>query len=251
VNNTVKHLFAILALATFMAAALLVSGCAAKQPIIERQLAEEAFANAIAAKKCAWARYQTAEQKLNMAHDYDMRKEYEKARDFYVVAKRLSDDAYFAAKENKECMDELEVKSSESGENKGEYQNADEALSVLPKNDPKREEYELKRIHFDFDSSEIAPDQQDVLKKHAEWLSNFPAYKVRLEGHADERGTGEYNLSLGELRCFAVRKFLIALGVGEDRFDMMSYGDEMPLVEGHDEEAWRNNRRVEFTKIAP
>ncbi len=107
----------------------------------------------------------------------------------------------------------------------------------------------LRRIttfYFDFDTSEIKPEARDVLAAHARYLANNPGVNVRLEGHTDERGTGEYNLALGERRANAVQRFLVVNGASRDQIETVSYGEEKPAAMGSGESAWAQNRRVEL-----
>ena len=103
-----------------------------------------------------------------------------------------------------------------------------------------------RRVHFDFDSSEIDPESRAVVEAHAEYLANNPDINITLEGHCDERGTREYNLALGERRSQAVARVMKLLGVQNSRITNVSYGEEKPLIDAHNEEAWRENRRVEI-----
>ena len=100
-------------------------------------------------------------------------------------------------------------------------------------------------IYFDFDSSIIKEDFSSIIEAHAAYLADHPNAAVTLEGHADERGTREYNMALGERRAKAVRQFLSLQGVGDNQVDVISFGEERPVALGHDEESWRLNRRVE------
>jgi peptidoglycan-associated lipoprotein len=109
--------------------------------------------------------------------------------------------------------------------------------------------FESEKIYFDFDRSELKPEARTILTKKADWLRNNPKFKLRIEGHCDERGSTEYNLALGERRANAAWKFLNALGVSGDRMDVISYGEERPDDPGHGEEAWAKNRRDEFVLI--
>lgn len=102
------------------------------------------------------------------------------------------------------------------------------------------------RVYFAYDSSELDADSQAIAEAHAAVLSNSPSTKVVLEGHADERGTREYNLALGERRAQSVADVLIALGVSAANIENVSYGEENPVAEGHDDSAWGLNRRVEI-----
>lgn len=99
------------------------------------------------------------------------------------------------------------------------------------------------RVFFALNSSGLNGEAQAVLQGQAEWLKANPAISVIIEGHADERGTREYNLALGERRANAVRNYLISLGVAAGRVDTVSYGKERPAVLGSNESAWAQNRR--------
>ena len=99
------------------------------------------------------------------------------------------------------------------------------------------------RVFFDFDSAVLEADARRTLDRQAEWLRLFPEIALVLEGHADERGTREYNLALGERRANAVREYLITQGIGPSRLRTISYGKERPYALGHNEEAWALNRR--------
>ncbi|MGF1737574.1 peptidoglycan-associated lipoprotein Pal [Photobacterium satsumensis] len=98
-------------------------------------------------------------------------------------------------------------------------------------------------IYFKFDNAEIQPDYQDMLTAHAEYLRDNAEVIVIVEGHADERGTPEYNIALGERRANAVAKYLQALGVSASQISIVSYGEEKPLVLGHTEADYAKNRR--------
>lgn len=100
-------------------------------------------------------------------------------------------------------------------------------------------------IYFDLDRTEIKYEFQAQIACHAEYLRQFPGARVTLEGHADERGTREYNLGLGERRGNAVRDALNGAGASGGQLDVVSYGEERPVDRGHDESAWSKNRRVE------
>ena len=109
--------------------------------------------------------------------------------------------------------------------------------------------FEAGNIYFDFDKSDLIPDARAILKRKAEWLQDNPQFRVRIEGHCDERGTNEYNIALGERRANAAFRFLNALGISGERLDIVSYGEEKPADPGHNSEAWDKNRRDEFKLI--
>ena len=108
------------------------------------------------------------------------------------------------------------------------------------------QDFESTHIFFDFDKSDLKPEARMVLEKKAAWLRANPEYKVRIEGHCDERGTNEYNLALGERRANSASRYLNALGVSADRMSTISYGEERPVCTEHNESCWSKNRRDEF-----
>ena len=104
----------------------------------------------------------------------------------------------------------------------------------------------LKDIFFNFDDATIRSDQQRLLDADFAWLKAHPKAKVMIQGNCDERGTEEYNLALGERRAQAVKDSLVAEGITADRITTISYGKDRPFAMGHDENAWRLNRRDHF-----
>jgi len=101
-------------------------------------------------------------------------------------------------------------------------------------------------IYFDFDRSEVKAADREVVLAHARYLADNADVKIVLEGHADERGTREYNIALGERRAKAVSQLMLLQGVAQSQIDIVSFGEERPVALGHDESAWSVNRRVEI-----
>lgn len=101
-------------------------------------------------------------------------------------------------------------------------------------------------IYFEFDSAVIDGRFQPILDVHSAYLKANPGFKVILQGHADERGSREYNLALGQRRAESVRQAMALLGVPDGQMEAVSLGEEKPAVEGHDESAWKMNRRTEI-----
>lgn len=99
------------------------------------------------------------------------------------------------------------------------------------------------RVFFGFDRFDLTPEATATLDRQAAWLKQYPQVTVTVEGHADERGTREYNLALGERRANAVKNYLTALGVEGARVEVISFGKEKPAVLGSNEAAWAQNRR--------
>ncbi|MGH8554122.1 MAG: peptidoglycan-associated lipoprotein Pal [Gammaproteobacteria bacterium] len=102
-------------------------------------------------------------------------------------------------------------------------------------------------IYFEYDSDEIRPEFRSAIEAHAAYIASHPGTVITLEGHADERGSREYNLALGERRALAVRKQITLLGGSASQVRSVSYGEEHPNSPGHDESAYALNRRVEIS----
>ena len=135
----------------------------------------------------------------------------------------------------------------------GNLQNRDELIEALVEGAAETESAvaELEKVggsftlYFAYDDTEIDEAATRVIIEHANFMQNNPSVRLRLEGHADERGTREYNLALGENRALSVKEVLGLYNL-EDRVVVVSYGEERPVAIEHDEEAWEKNRRVEF-----
>ena len=108
----------------------------------------------------------------------------------------------------------------------------------------------LADAYFDLDSQQIRDDAKPVLQKNADWMKRWPSTKVMVEGHADSRGTAEYNLALGDRRASAVRDYLVNLGLAADRIALVSKGKEAPVCTQEAESCWSQNRRGHFVITA-
>ena len=104
-------------------------------------------------------------------------------------------------------------------------------------------------VYFDYDSAQVNPSERSKLDGVADHLKQNTAQGLTVEGHCDERGSNEYNLSLGERRALAVRAYLVGLGIDGARIQTKSYGEERPVAMGHDEASWSQNRRAEFVIV--
>lgn len=103
-----------------------------------------------------------------------------------------------------------------------------------------------RTVYFEYDSSEIRDDARPIIEAHAAYLAQRPAASITLEGHADERGSREYNLALGERRAKAVQQLMQLKGAAIRQIEVVSFGEERPVSAGHDDAAWSQNRRVEL-----
>jgi peptidoglycan-associated lipoprotein len=100
------------------------------------------------------------------------------------------------------------------------------------------------RVFFDLNKYDLKADARATLDKQAAWLKQYPKYAITIEGHCDERGTREYNMALGERRATSTKNYLVNLGVPAARIKTISYGKERPVALGHNEDAWKQNRRA-------
>ena len=104
----------------------------------------------------------------------------------------------------------------------------------------------IKDVFFDYDQYTLRDDARAALQLNARALAERPGIRITIEGHCDERGSEKYNLALGDMRANATKDFLVSHGVSSSRIDTVSYGEERPFCEEHDEECWQNNRRAHF-----
>lgn len=119
------------------------------------------------------------------------------------------------------------------------------ASQVNPLRDPNNI-LSKRSIYFDYDSDAIKPEYKPLIEAHAKYLTEHRSAKVFLQGNADERGSREYNLALGQRRADAVRKMMSVLGVDEKQMESVSFGEEKPRATCHDESCWSQNRRVDI-----
>jgi peptidoglycan-associated lipoprotein len=115
---------------------------------------------------------------------------------------------------------------------------------------PVLKESQFQTVYFDFDKYNLRADARAALDHNFQLLQEFPDVIIKIEGHCDERGTVEYNLSLGEKRAQAAKTYLVTAGISADRIQTISYGKERPVDPGHNEAAWAKNRRCEFRIIS-
>lgn len=139
----------------------------------------------------------------------------------------------------KQAMEERRLQEERLAREREQSQDERQAQEIV-------DEILATRIHYDFDSYELRPEARKALQQISEHMKKFEGLRLVIEGHCDERGTAEYNLALGERRARAAYEFLILLGVGSDRMQIISYGEERPLDPRTNESAWAQNRRAEF-----
>ena len=116
---------------------------------------------------------------------------------------------------------------------------------------PDHNRFAANTVYFDFDRATLKPSETGKIDEVVRYLQGNPTQAVQIEGHCDERGTEQYNLSLGERRALAVREYLVTAGVQPERAFTISYGESRPAVPGHNEAAWSKNRRGVFVLLTP
>jgi len=141
----------------------------------------------------------------------------------------------------------VEDQSTELGDSGTQaYGTGDETQSRISELDDPQSPLSVRIIYFEYDSSDIRPEYRETIQAHAAYLSTRQNVTITLEGHADERGSREYNLALGERRAQSINRQMTLLGVSSGQIRTVSYGEERPAIDGHDESAWSENRRVEI-----
>jgi peptidoglycan-associated lipoprotein len=103
-----------------------------------------------------------------------------------------------------------------------------------------------RSVYFDYDSNSVKEDGRPLVQAHARYMGDKRDSRIRIEGNCDERGSREYNLALGQRRAESVKRMMTVLGVQEGRIETVSYGEEKPVAQGHDEQSWAQNRRADI-----
>jgi peptidoglycan-associated lipoprotein len=143
------------------------------------------------------------------------------------------------------AREEAEARAREEAERERQRRIAD-SLAALGRTTEAVRTMLATMIHFDFDKSNIRSGDAETLDQKVEIMRANPNLRIRIEGHCDERGSDEYNLALGNRRATSAKQYLVSHGVDGNRVETVSYGEERPLADGHDETAWSQNRRDEF-----
>ena len=142
---------------------------------------------------------------------------------------------------------DLNANSTASDEDSAQtYGAEDDSGSTFSQLDDPQSPLSVRIIYFEYDSTQISSDYRSAIEAHSLYLQQNPNTYITLEGHADERGSREYNLALGEGRAKAVKQQMLLLGATSNQIRLVSYGEERPANEGHDDMSWQQNRRVEI-----
>ncbi|MBW1806752.1 MAG: peptidoglycan-associated lipoprotein Pal [Deltaproteobacteria bacterium] len=167
---------------------------------------------------------------------------YEEAKTALLAAKRLAEKAKQEC--DKKRKEEEERKRLEAAKAKLEPVAKEIAVEKTDSGPDS-----LVTVHFGFNDSSLSDEARNAMGNNAEYLGIHKKIRVQIEGHCDERGSTEYNLSLGERRAMAVKNYLVKLGVEPGRLEIISYGEERPAETGASEDAWAQNRRAEFREL--
>lgn len=242
-----KQFFNFFAVAVFVFTVL--CSCAGNPPKDERELAEKAFADAEIGKDCDREDYLAAEELLRQAREEINNKNYDKAKELFNAVKAKSDSiAEYVKKNPDKCLPEKDAKGNGEDDGTIKEENVDSADAADAAADPKNPEMDFQVVHFEYDKYAVLEEDLPKIELMAQWMMNFPERVVRIEGHADERGSNDYNLSLGEKRALEVKNKLIQAGIDGERIKIVSYGEELPVDPASNEEAWFKNRRAEFKR---
>jgi peptidoglycan-associated lipoprotein len=144
---------------------------------------------------------------------------------------------------------EREAREREEAERRRQQQIAD-SLAALGQRTASVRTLLATMVHFDYDKAIIRGGDAAVLDQKVAILQANPGLRIRISGHCDERGSEEYNLALGNRRATAAKQYLVSHGIDPSRIETVSYGEERPIAQGHDEESWAQNRRDEFEILA-
>lgn len=194
--------------------------------------ARDAVNGAADSERCAEAEYRAAVRLMEQAEQAYADREYDTARQLAEAARAQAERAREIAAANDDCDRETENQEAVAT-----------VLAPTPTNTASEYtgDYEFTTVYFGFDSSSVSTEASRTLQEHARYLAANPGVRLRLEGHCDGAGTSEYNLALGQRRAWAVRQFLMELGISGERLSTLSYGEEMPVSSD-----LNRNRRVEF-----
>ena len=156
-----------------------------------------------------------------------------------------ADSAAAAERARQDSIAEAERRANEEAERIRRQREADSIAALGRAGDEVRNTLAMM-IHFDLDQSRIRPDDMSILDQKVAILQANSDLRIRVGGHCDERGSDEYNLALGNRRAQSAKQYLVSHGIDASRIESQSWGEERPMVDGHDEGAWSQNRRAEF-----
>ncbi len=231
---------------------VLAATSCAPQPTQEIADAEAALEAAWEAEAPRYApdEYNSAEEMLTQAHAEVKERKYTDAKASAISARQLAEIARDSALKNR-LVDEREgdLSEGEGVPKLGESGFTEEVLAGATGKGALGEGVtisQLSTIYFDFDEYILTEEARETLTENVKWMRESPGVKIKIEGHCDERGTVEYNLALGQKRAEGTKDYLVILGIDPNQLSTVSYGEEVPVDPGNNEQAWAKNRRAEF-----
>jgi peptidoglycan-associated lipoprotein len=183
------------------------------------------FAVAVVSAACGGAKPQTAPTPV--------------PSDSIAAAERARQDSIEAARQDS-------IRRAQEDNERVNRQRSADSLAAMQRTTEEVRTMLATMVHFDFDRATLRPEDTGVLDDKIKILQANPNVHIRISGHCDERGSDEYNLALGNRRATAAKQYLVSHGIDASRIETVSYGEERPLAQGHDESAWSQNRRDEF-----
>jgi peptidoglycan-associated lipoprotein len=184
------------------------------------------FAVAVVSAACGGSKPQTAPTPVANA-------------DSIAAAERARQDSIEAARQDS-------IRRAQEENDRIARQRSADSLAALGRSTEEVRGMLAAMVHFDFDKATLRPEDTQALDDKIKILQANPNVHIRISGHCDERGSDEYNLALGNRRATAAKQYLVSHGIDASRIETVSYGEERPLAQGHDESAWSQNRRDEF-----
>lgn len=165
---------------------------------------------------------------------------------------QMRQDSIAAAQARQDSIEAAEAARRRAAEQarQDSIRRAREEQARLEREARRAREILAEKVYFDYDKSELTDQAREVLQRKIGVLRANDDVRLRIEGHADERGSVEYNLALGKRRAESVKSFIAGYGLDASRFETVTYGEERPARAGHDESAWAMNRRAEFVIVA-
>jgi len=198
--------------------------------------------------------FTSAEEYLSKAEDEYDKYKFSKSEEAALQAEdyaKLALDKALAESDRlrKEKEDKVKAKEEEARLARELAEKNRDSLDTMDLSPEEKARSVMKDVFFDYDSAEISGAAESTLLDVANFLLQHPNIRVKIEGHCDDRGSSEYNLALGSKRAKAVLDFLVARGIGADRMETISYGEDIPLDPAQTEGAWGKNRRAHFAVI--
>ncbi len=230
-----------LCLLCWSVSALLFAACPKNIPQPEIDAAENSMSDIEQSKDCAPETYQAAKTMMDKARALLKEERYEEAKTALLAAQGLAEKARQECEQKRKEEERLRLEQAKT--------QAEPVAREIEVEEKPAGPAAMVTVFFGFDQATLSDEARQALGNNAEYLGIHQQARVQVAGHCDERGSTEYNLSLGERRAQSVRSYLVKMGVNPTRIDIISYGEEQPANPSGTEEAWSSNRRAEFQEL--